>query len=58
MNDDKQFEVMVEACLKVHEAVVESGTSEMLALSRLLLFQIGRECVQREARPRDVRDGI
>lgn len=50
MEDDKRFEEMADACLKAHEAVVEIGTPAMLAMTRALLWQVGQELAQREAR--------
>ena len=50
MDDDKQFNAMVDRCLKAHEAVIENGTPAMIALTRGLLLQVGQELLQREQR--------
>ncbi|MCK2056698.1 MULTISPECIES: hypothetical protein [unclassified Methylobacterium] len=50
MNDDERFEAMADACLKAHEAVVDIGKPVMLAITRALLWQVGQELSQREAR--------
>ena len=50
MEDDERFEAMADACLAAHEAVTEMGTPAMLAMTRALLWQVGQELAQREAR--------
>lgn len=50
MDDDKKFGAMVDACLRANTAVVETGTPAMIAMTRALLWQLGHEAVQREAR--------
>ena len=49
MEYNESFESMADACLKAHEAVVDSGTPAMLAMTRALLWQVGQELAQREA---------
>ena len=50
MEDDERFNAMAEACLKAHEAVADMGTPAMIAMTRALLWQVGQELAQREAR--------
>ena len=50
MEDDERFNAMAEACLKAHEAVADMGTPAMVAMTRALLWQVGQELAQREAR--------
>ncbi|MCJ2083353.1 hypothetical protein [Methylobacterium sp. J-090] len=50
MGDDKKFGAMVDACLRANTAVVETGTPAMIAMTRALLWQLGQEAAQREAR--------
>ena len=50
MEDDERFTAMAEACLKAHEAVADMGTPAMIAMTRALLWQVGQELAQREAR--------
>lgn len=50
MGDDKKFGAMVDVCLKANAAVVETGTPAMIAMTRALLWQLGQEAAQREAR--------
>lgn len=50
MEDNERFEAMADACLRAHEAVAEMGTPAMLAMTRALLWQVGQELAQREAR--------
>lgn len=50
MEDDERFEALANACLKAHEAVIEVGTPAMVAMTRSLLWQVGQELAQREAR--------
>jgi len=48
MQGDEAFDALADACLKVHEAVVVSGTPAMIAITRALLWQIGKELAQRD----------
>ena len=50
MGDGKKFDTMVDACLRANAAVVETGTPAMIAMTRALLWQLGQEAAQREAR--------
>ncbi|MHC2088896.1 hypothetical protein [Methylobacterium sp. CM6244] len=50
MEDNERFNAMAEACLTAHEAVADVGTPAMFAMTRALLWQIGQELAQREAR--------
>ncbi|MCJ2083546.1 hypothetical protein [Methylobacterium sp. J-090] len=50
MGSDDNFGAMVDACLKAHAAVVKTGTPAMVAMMRALLWQLGQEAAQREAR--------
>ena len=47
MPNDDGIEHMTQACLAAHEAVQEHGSPELQALSRLLLFTLGREMAAR-----------
>ncbi|TXM73219.1 hypothetical protein FV218_11675 [Methylobacterium sp. WL69] len=53
MGDDKKFGAMVDACLRANAAVVETGTPAMIAMTRALLWQLGQEAAQRDARAED-----
>ena len=50
MEDDERFNAMAEACLNAHAAVAEVGTPAIIAMTRTLLWQVGQELAQREAR--------
>jgi hypothetical protein len=50
LDDDETFGAMVDVCLKANAAVVESGTPAMIAMMRALLWQLGQEAAQRDAR--------
>lgn len=50
MDNDERFAAMTDACLKAHEAVMEAGTPAMIAMTRALLWQVGRELMQCEER--------
>ncbi|MDO9429458.1 MAG: hypothetical protein Q7T93_21870 [Methylobacterium sp.] len=53
MGDGKKFDTMVDACLRANAAVVETGTPAMIAMTRALLWQLGQEAAQRDARAED-----
>ncbi|KQP06041.1 hypothetical protein ASF28_17620 [Methylobacterium sp. Leaf99] len=53
MDDGKKFDTMVDACLRANAAVVETGTPAMIAMTRALLWQLGQEAAQRDARAED-----
>lgn len=50
MDEDQHFGEMVDVCLKANAAVVKTGTPAMIAMMRALLWQLGQEAAQREAR--------
>lgn len=50
MDADEKFGAMVDICLKANAAVIETGTPAMIAMMRALLWQLGQEAAQREAR--------
>ena len=47
MPDDTEFDEMVDACRKAHEAVAEHGTPEMQAFTKALLHALAKEAVRR-----------
>lgn len=50
MEYDERFEAMADACLKAHEAVAETGTPAMRAMTRALLWQVAQELAQKDER--------
>lgn len=48
MREPVGLEAVAEACLTAHQLLELHGTSEMQSVSRVLLFQIGREIARRE----------
>ena len=57
MDEAANFETMTDLCIAAHEAVAESGTPEMEATIKLLLFQIAREIIKRQTQIPDQLDG-
>lgn len=49
MIDGHDFDEMVDACRKAHEAVVEHGTAEMQAFTSALLHALAKEAAKRLA---------
>ena len=47
---------MIDACLRLHEAVREIGTPEMVVMSRLLLYQAGLQIAD-AIKAEEARDG-
>ncbi|WP_187275445.1 hypothetical protein [Methylobacterium sp. WL6] len=47
MVDDTEFDEMVDACRKAHEAVMECGTPEMQAFTKALLHALAKEAARR-----------
>ena len=47
MIHDAEFDEMVDACRKAHEAVVEYGTPEMQAFTQALLHALAKEASRR-----------
>lgn len=45
--DDQDFDQLVDACRRAHEAVMEHGTPEMKAFTNALLHALAKEAVQR-----------
>lgn len=46
MHEDDKFAAMVDACITVHASVTETGTAEMMLLTRALLFLVGKEAAR------------
>ena len=49
-------DAMIDACLRLHEAVREIGTPEMVVMSRLLLYQAGLQIAD-AIKAEETRDG-
>lgn len=45
--DDQEFDEMVDACRRAHEAVREHGTPEMQAFTTALLHALAKEAARR-----------
>ena len=45
--DDQEFDEMVDACRKAHDAVREHGTPEMQAFTTALLHALAKEAARR-----------
>lgn len=45
--DDDEFDEMVDACRRAHEAVKEHGTAEMQAFTTALLHALAKEATRR-----------
>ena len=56
MADDTEFDEMVDACRKAHEAVMEYGTAEMQAFTSALLHALAKEAVKRSVEGADGHD--
>jgi hypothetical protein len=56
MVDDTEFDEMVDACRKAHEAVMECGTPEMQAFTKALLHALAKEAARRSTDGSDGHD--
>ena len=54
--DDQEFDEMVDACRKAHDAVKEHGTPEMQAFTTALLHALAKEAARRSTGGRNGHD--
>lgn len=53
-----QLMELADACLAANEVIERHGTSEMRALIRLLLFQVGQELARQQASSQEWPDRV
>lgn len=46
-SDDEDFDVISDLCINACQAVLASGSAEMRALARLMLYVLARETIER-----------